>query len=179
MKTIIAVIFLVFSIIIGLSAIDTGKAYLDKQLGLTSQEDSNSTSISNSETITETIKVILHGEVQSPGTYEIENGSFLQEALEMAGCVTSLADQACFNYYYCISEDITIYIAPISNEDKISINLASLDELMQLTGIGKTLAERIIKYREESKKFDYLEELMKVEGIGKSIFNKIRDNICL
>lgn len=179
MKTIIAVIFLVFSIIIGLTAIDTGKAYLDKQLGLTSQDNSNSIALSNSEEIAEIVKVTLHGEVQSPGTYEIENGIFLQEALEKAGGITSLADESCFDYYYCINEDMAIYIAPISNEDKISINTASMEELMQLTGIGKTLAERIIKYREETTKFNCLEELMKVEGIGKSIFNKIRDTICL
>jgi competence protein ComEA len=50
---------------------------------------------------------------------------------------------------------------------------------MTLTGIGKTLADRILAYKEEDGGFEYLEEIMNVDGIGKSIFNKIKDKICL
>ena len=50
---------------------------------------------------------------------------------------------------------------------------------MTLTGVGRTLANRIIEYREQVSYFTCLEQLMEIEGIGKSIFNKIKDNICL
>ena len=178
MKTIIAVIFLVFAIIIGLTAIDTGKAYLDKELGLTSSKTSTSEQLSSEEE-KEMISVTLSGEVESPGTYEIEPGLFLEEVITLAGGITSKADTDCFDFYFTIQENLTIYIPPISEEAKVSINYASLDELMTLTGIGKTLGERIIEYRDQIKTFDYLEEMMNVEGIGKSIFNRIRDKICL
>ena len=61
----------------------------------------------------------------------------------------------------------------------MNINYADVEKLMTLTGVGRTLANRIIEYREEIAYFTYLEQLMEVEGIGKSIFNKIKDTICL
>lgn len=178
MKTIITVILLVFTIIIGLTAIDTGKAYVDKQLGIVS-ENNSTLSASNSEENKVMVNVTIHGEVQSSGTYEVESGSFLETVIQQAGGITTMADVDCFDYYYSIEDDITIYIAPITEEKKVSINYGTLEEFMTLTGIGKTLGDRIIAYRDEIKTFDYLEEIMNVEGIGKSIFNKIKDKICL
>lgn len=62
---------------------------------------------------------------------------------------------------------------------KISINTAPVEELMKLTGIGKTKAEAIISYRNTNGNFTTLEDLMKVKGIGEKIFAKIKDNITL
>lgn len=62
---------------------------------------------------------------------------------------------------------------------KISINTAPAEELMKLTGIGKTKAEAIISYRNTNGNFTTLEDLMKVKGIGEKIFAKIKDNITL
>ena len=61
----------------------------------------------------------------------------------------------------------------------VSINKASLEELMTLSGIGKSKAESIIKYRNENGGFKTLEELKNVKGIGDSIFEKIKGNITL
>jgi len=61
----------------------------------------------------------------------------------------------------------------------ISINNATLEELMTLSGIGKTKAESIIKYRNENGGFKTLEELKNVKGIGDSTFEKIKANITL
>ena len=132
MKTIIAVIFLVFAIIIGLTAIDTGKAYLDKELGLTSSKTSISEQLSSEEE-KEMISVTLSGEVESPGTYEIEPGLFLEEVITLAGGITSKADTDCFDFYFTIQENLTIYIPPISEEtipsSEIAINVP--DEIKQ------------------------------------------------
>ena len=57
---------------------------------------------------------------------------------------------------------------------KISINTAPVEELMKLTGIGKTKAEAIISYRNTNGNFTILEDLMKVKGIGEKIFAKIK-----
>ena len=113
------------------------------------------------------------------GIKEKADYSALDEAIEKAGGLTSLADTDCFDFYLVIEQDINIYIAPVTDDSKLSINEASKEELMTLTGIGKTLADRILAYKEEDGGFEYLEELMNVDGIGKSIFNKIKDKICL
>lgn len=175
MKTIIAVIFLVFVVVIGMSAIEQNNAIFYNSLnGNTITTEDVSTSIEEA-----SVKVNLTGQIQEPGEYSITKGSYLQEAIEKAGGLTSLADLDCFDFYLTIEGDISIYIAPITDNDKISINEATKEELMTLTGIGKTLADRILAYKEEDGGFEYLEELMNVDGIGKSIFNKIKDLICL
>lgn len=59
---------------------------------------------------------------------------------------------------------------------KVSINTASKEELMTLTGIGESKANNIIEYRSKTK-FKTIEDLKNVKGIGDSIFEKIKDNI--
>ena len=67
-----------------------------------------------------------------------------------------------------------------SKEDNlISINTATKEELMTLTGIGESKAEAIIKYRDENGIFENLDDIMKVAGIGESAYTKIKDNIKL
>lgn len=65
------------------------------------------------------------------------------------------------------------------NSEKISINEASKEELMTLTGIGEGKAVKIIEYREENGEFEKIEDLMNVSGIGESIYKKIKDFIKL
>ena len=62
---------------------------------------------------------------------------------------------------------------------KISINTATIEELMTLSGIGEAKAKAIIKYREEVGSFQSIEELKEVEGIGDSIFDSIKENITI
>lgn len=60
---------------------------------------------------------------------------------------------------------------------KISINTATLEELMTLTGIGEAKAKDIISYRESNGPFKTIEDLKNVSGIGDSVFAKIKENI--
>jgi competence protein ComEA len=59
---------------------------------------------------------------------------------------------------------------------KININSASKEELMTLTGIGESKADKIIEYRSNNK-FNSIEDIKNISGIGDSIFEKIKDNI--
>ena len=43
---------------------------------------------------------------------------------------------------------------------------ATAAELMQLEGMGETLASRVLTYREENGGFSSVDELLLVEGIG-------------
>ena len=175
MKTIIGVIFLFFAILIGMTELEKDRALFYHSLNADSYEN-NKTTISDYDTI---VTVTISGEVNKPGTYSMNCGNFLTDIIEKAGGITSNADIDCFDFYLVVEKSLSIYIPPITSEEKISLNDASLDELCTLNGIGKVIGNKIIDYRKENYKFYYLEQLLEVEGVGKSVFYKIRDNICL
>ncbi len=67
--------------------------------------------------------------------------------------------------------------AAVSGSGKININTANKDELESLSGIGPSLAERIIAYREKEGKFTTINELTKVSGIGEATLAKFKEKI--
>lgn len=61
--------------------------------------------------------------------------------------------------------------------EKININEATLEELMELNGLGESKAKKIIEYREKVGKFEIIDDLLKVDGIGVKTFENIKDFI--
>jgi len=59
----------------------------------------------------------------------------------------------------------------------ININTASVEELDSLPGIGPTIAQRIIDYRDENGPFQTIEDILNVSGVGPSTFDQIKDLI--
>ena len=64
-----------------------------------------------------------------------------------------------------------------SLSEVVNINTADLQELTSLPGIGETLAQRIIDYREQHGSFSCAEALMNVSGIGQGRFEMIRNYV--
>ncbi len=58
-------------------------------------------------------------------------------------------------------------------EKSIDLNSAKVEELILLPGIGEKTAERIIELRNKRGKFKSLNELLEVKGIGESKFRNI------
>ncbi len=55
---------------------------------------------------------------------------------------------------------------------KINLNGASKSELMKLEGVGASVAQKIIAYREAHGPFKRVHDLEKVEGVGKAVLEK-------
>ena len=78
----------------------------------------------------------------------------------------------------CISDVVTNFEVIEESSNKISLNKATKEELMTLKGIGESKAKLIIEYREKTP-FKSIEELLNVKGIGKAMFEKIKNNISI
>lgn len=138
------------------------------------------------------IKVDICGAVKNPGVIVLKEGDRVIDAINMAGGLTDKADIFRVNrskYVYDsekivipeVGEDINIdsikELEEIGIDKKININTATKDELTKLDGIGESISERIIKYRQKNRGFKTIEDIMNVSGIGDSKFEQIKDSI--
>lgn len=64
-----------------------------------------------------------------------------------------------------------------NKNDKININTATAEELMQLESIGKVRAQKIIEYRENNGGFVSVEEITNIDGISTTFHEKNIDKI--
>ena len=64
--------------------------------------------------------------------------------------------------------------------NKTNINTATEEELSEnLSGIGPTIAKRIIEYREYNGGFSSIEDIKNVSGIGDKMYENIKNSICV
>jgi competence protein ComEA len=55
----------------------------------------------------------------------------------------------------------------------LDVNTASAEELVQLPGVGPSLAQRIVDYRQQNGSFQTVDDLQNVPGIGPSKFERL------
>ena len=61
--------------------------------------------------------------------------------------------------------------------EAVNINTATKEELVALPGIGSTLADRIISFRENEGEFGSVEDLQNVKGISKKKLEKLKPHV--
>ena len=125
------------------------------------------------------IQIEIKGHVKNEGIFDLPAYSTFSDAIKLAEPLED-ADLSNLNGNMKLKDNDSIVIQKRKDEEKkISINYASIEELIKLPGIGKKTAERIIQYRDEYGLFQELEDMMKVKGIGKAKYEKILPYICL
>ncbi|MDI6785266.1 MAG: helix-hairpin-helix domain-containing protein [bacterium] len=62
---------------------------------------------------------------------------------------------------------------------KININVAKINELTKLPGVGKKIAQNIIDYRNQNGPFKDIKDLLKVKRIGPKTLDRIQGMIIL
>jgi competence protein ComEA len=155
------------------------------------------TEIKNNEEEEKSVVVIdIKGAINLPGVYELETGSRVHQLIDIAGGLKKDADELAINLAAPLEDGMVIYIPkkgevtdnqltmPTGQEgsdakDKININLATVEELQTLTGIGPSKAEAIITFRDENGPFTSPEGLLEVSGIGEKSLEKIKEEITI
>ena len=138
----------------------------------------------------EKIFVDVKGAVKHPGVFETTKDKRVKDLIEEAGGLLDDADTSTLNLSQKVKDQMIIYVlkhgekpkqisdsSSSSNTDVININTANKEQLMKISGVGKTKAEAIISYREKNGDFKKKEDITKVHGIGKATFEKIKDKI--
>ncbi len=68
---------------------------------------------------------------------------------------------------------------PVFAAEQININTATVEQLVEVKGIGEVLAQRIIEYRQSKGDFTSLDELQNVKGVGGKTLEKLRPHLVL
>ena len=139
----------------------------------------------------EKIFVDVKGAVKHPGVFETTKDKRVKDLIEEAGGLLDDADTSTLNLSQKVKDQMVIYVlkhgekpkqisdgsTSSTNGDVINIKTANKEQLMKISGVGKTKAEAIISYREKNGDFKKKEDITKVHGIGKATFEKIKDKI--
>ncbi|MEG0823164.1 MAG: helix-hairpin-helix domain-containing protein [Erysipelotrichaceae bacterium] len=127
------------------------------------------------------ISVEIKGNVKMPKVYECPINTTVGEVIELAGGLLPKADTRSLNLGTTVYDKDVIVVPVLTNSSSscISINSATLEELDGLSGIGPSVAQKIIDYRTNVNSFKTIEEIMQIKGIKEKLFAKIKDQICL
>jgi competence protein ComEA len=140
------------------------------------------------------IYVHVAGAVRRPGLMTMSAGSRVADALERAGGPVARADLTAVNLAARLADGQQIVVprAGAATEPSgggssatggaamgIHLSTATVEQLDGVDGIGPTLAQRIIEYRDAHGGFRSLAELAQVDGIGEKRLATLREALQL
>lgn len=139
------------------------------------------------------IFVHIAGEVNNPGLYKLQEGDRVADAVIQAGDTLSTAYIDAVNLAEPLIDGMKIMIPrrdknilfenenfsgnSLQSAEKININVASIQELEALTGVGPATANKIVEYREKTGRFKSIEEIKNIQGIGEKKFESLKEEI--
>jgi competence protein ComEA len=143
------------------------------------------------------------GEVAEPGLVTVPDGARVADALEAAGGTTRKADLTAVNLARAVVDGEQLYVpkpgeqvpggpapgagGPASGTGRpgasggsttatVDINTADAAALETLPGIGPSIAQAIVEWRDTNGQFASVDELEDVPGIGPATLAEIRDS---
>ncbi len=134
------------------------------------------------------IAVYVTGAVAREGVYTLLAGDLVERAVQAADGLAPDADKEQVNLAARLKDQQHIHVARLGEavaapqpgkgtpqRTELNINIASVQELDGLPGIGPTRAQAIVEYRTANGPFKRTDDLMKVRGIGPSVFDGLKD----
>ena len=143
------------------------------------------------------ITIEVDGSVHQRGTYTVQSGVTVLEAVEKAGGVTEklsfppedlhrpLQQNGRLNVFASGDGKGRVEIQSLAPAKlrvlgiPLNINTATVDELDILPGIGPKTAQAIVEYRESYGRFAAPEDLLNIPGIGKKKIEALRKQISI
>ena len=134
------------------------------------------------------VQVYVTGAVARPQTLvRVPSGSRVSAVIDAAGGLTETADLDRVNLAQIVRdgdqihihaiEETSVVLATPNDDGIVYINVAGIDELVELPRIGPAMAARIIEYREANGPFTSLEDVDAVSGIGPSTLEELGPHV--
>jgi len=141
-------------------------------------------------------KLVVHvvGAVRRPGLYELEEGSRVADAIDLAGGAKPKAALELVNLAAPVADGQQVVVparpepgepAPVHGDPRsppsgpVHLNSATLEELDSLPGVGPVTAQKILDYREQHGGFRAFDELDAIPGIGPARLEQLREVVQL
>jgi len=140
--------------------------------------------------------LVVHvaGKVRHPGVVQLAAGARVIDAIDAAGGVRSGTDLTTVNLARLVvdGEQIVVGVPGIATgpasgaappagtsapAGPLDLNAATLEQLLDLPGVGPVLAQRILDYRTANGGFRSVEQLREVTGIGDARFQELASKV--
>ncbi|MEK6275024.1 MAG: helix-hairpin-helix domain-containing protein [Actinomycetota bacterium] len=132
-------------------------------------------------------ELVVHvvGAVHRPGLYHLSQGSRVADAVKRAGGSTRRADLSLVNLAAPLADGIQVVVpvkaaageagATAATQGPVHLNIATLEQLDALPGVGPVTAQKILDYRQKNGAFTSVEDLDAIPGIGPARIEQLRD----
>src|SRR6266550_946622 len=140
-------------------------------------------------TVETRLVVDVVGAVRRPGLYRLPQGTRVADALARAGGLTPRADRTLVNLAAPLADGEQVIVpARVSGAGAgvsggsgsaapagpVHLNVATLEQLDALPGVGPVTAQKILDYRQKHGAFGSVDELDAISGIGPARLETLR-----
>jgi competence protein ComEA len=133
--------------------------------------------------------LVVHvvGAVHRPGLFRLKEGSRVADAVARAGGPTRRADLSAVNLAAPLADGQQVIVPRRgppgaaatgvggAHGAKVSLAIATVDQLDELPGIGPVTAQKIVDWRASHGPFQSVDDLDDVPGIGPARIEQLRD----
>jgi competence protein ComEA len=140
-------------------------------------------------TVETRLVVDVVGAVRRPGLYRLAQGTRVADALARAGGLTPKADRTLVNLAAPLADGEQVIVparvagavgSPAGSSSAapagpVHLNVATLEQLDALPGVGPVTAQKILDYRDKHGAFGSVDELDAISGIGPARLDQLRD----